>query len=255
MCDLWKNTLDEPTPQGAIAQQIDYALDRLPNASVIKLYNNGNFFDRKAIPVEDYPEIAQRLQSYERVIVENHPKLCNDLCSQFNEMLSGQLEIAVGLETIHPKAMENLNKQITKEDFQHAAQFLTSHDIDVRTFILLNPPYLTDEQENIEWAIRAVDFAFECSVSSCTIIPTRSGNGIMEKLQSDGLYIPPTLSALEETFDQCLPKNLGRVFVDVWDLQTFSTCDLCIDARKNRLEAMNFDQTVHPRIECSCQND
>src|SRR5258708_2883306 len=37
MCDLWKNTLDEPVPPGAIPNQIDLALEQLPQASHIKL--------------------------------------------------------------------------------------------------------------------------------------------------------------------------------------------------------------------------
>ena len=35
MCDLWKNTLDSPTPPGAIVRQIDYALARLPEAPTV----------------------------------------------------------------------------------------------------------------------------------------------------------------------------------------------------------------------------
>ncbi|HVV54394.1 MAG TPA: hypothetical protein VHC47_03665, partial [Mucilaginibacter sp.] len=143
MCDLWKNTLAGPTPPGAIPRQIDHALSCLPSAEVIKLYNNGNFFDQKAIPPADYPAIIERLKSYKRVIVENHPKLCNETCLEFNELLPGRLEIAMGLESIHPDVLPRLNKQLTPEDFSQAAGFLRSHDIDVRAFILLNPPYLT----------------------------------------------------------------------------------------------------------------
>ena len=60
MCDLWKNTLTETVPVGAIPAQIEYALARLPAARVIKLYNSGSFFDPRAIPVADYPAIARR---------------------------------------------------------------------------------------------------------------------------------------------------------------------------------------------------
>ena len=105
MCDLWKNTLTGRTPAGAILNQIDYALLRLPKADVIKLYNSGNFFDQKAVPPEDYPGIIERLKSYSRVIVENHPKLCNDACVAFSKQLDGQLEVAMGLETIHPEVL------------------------------------------------------------------------------------------------------------------------------------------------------
>jgi len=37
MCDLWKNTLSETVPLGAIPAQIEYALERLPNARHVKL--------------------------------------------------------------------------------------------------------------------------------------------------------------------------------------------------------------------------
>jgi uncharacterized Fe-S cluster-containing MiaB family protein len=84
MCDLWKNTLTGPTPPGAILKQMDHALNRLPTADVIKLYNSSNFFDPKAIPPADYPGIIERLRSYKRVVVENHPKLCGESCLEFS---------------------------------------------------------------------------------------------------------------------------------------------------------------------------
>ena len=151
MCDLWKNTLKGSTPPGAILKQIDYALDEacLKRMS-LSLYNNGNFFDPKAIPSSDYPGIIERLQSYKRMIVENHPKLCGEACVDFNEKLNGNLEVAMGLETIHPDVLPKLNKQLNPEDFKEAAAFLRSHEIDMRAFILLNPPFLTNEKENIE---------------------------------------------------------------------------------------------------------
>ena len=254
MCDLWKNTLTGPTPQGAILKQINYALDRLPEADVIKLYNNGNFFDPKAVPVADYPGIIQRLQTYGRVVVENHPRLTGENCVQFANQLNGKLEVAMGLESIHPDVLPRLNKQLTPEDFKHSATFLRDNDIDVRAFILLNPPYLTDPKENIDWVIRAVKFAFDSGTQTCSIIATRTGNGIMEKLQQQGLYATPTLSALEEVFDQALLLKQGRVFVDTWDIGFLSKCPECFNARKERLEAMNLNQQIYPRISCNCND-
>jgi uncharacterized Fe-S cluster-containing MiaB family protein len=74
MCDLWKNTLTETVPAGAIPAQIDFALGQLPPARHIKLYNSGSFFDPRAIPAEDHPAIAARVRHFERVIVECHPR-------------------------------------------------------------------------------------------------------------------------------------------------------------------------------------
>jgi uncharacterized Fe-S cluster-containing MiaB family protein len=58
MCDLWRNTLVDSVPAGAIPEQIEFALRQLPPARHIKLYNSGSFFDRRAIPPEDFPAIA-----------------------------------------------------------------------------------------------------------------------------------------------------------------------------------------------------
>lgn len=252
MCDLWRHTLDEPTPEGAIPAQIEYAFDRLPDADVIKLYNSGNFFDGKAIPKSDYNKIIELIDDYEHVIVENHPKLIGDFIPEFKRHLGGSFEIAMGLESIHPDVLPKLNKQITAENFRDATHFLISNDIAVRAFILLNPPFLTDEQENIEWCLKSIEFAFESGVSVCSVIPTRDGNGIMEELRKSGEYVPPTLSALEEVYDRALQIGKGRVFCDLWDLEKFSDCDSCLSLRKKRLHKMNKKQKVLQRILCDC---
>lgn len=252
MCDLWKNTLTYPTPPGAILTQIDYALSRLPKADVIKLYNSSNFFDTKAILLSDYPGIIERVKPFKKVVVENHPKLCGKSCVDFNEQLNGKLEIAMGLESIHPHVLPKLNKKLTPEDFKKAATFLRKNKIQMRAFVLLNPPFLTDEKENIEWAFKTVEFAFECGVGTCSIIPTRSGNGIMEVLEKTGKYVPPTLNALEEVFERSLALQQGKVFADTWDIGFLSGCAECLDARKLRLEQMNLTQKLQEKIKCNC---
>lgn len=250
MCDLWRHTLDEPTPKHAIPAQIEYALKRLPDAEVIKLYNSGNFFDGKAIPRSDYAEIAELLSDFEHVIVENHPKLTGSFIPGFKKILTGSFEIAMGLETIHPEVLPKLNKQITKENFRKATEFLISEGISVRAFILLNPPFLTNPRENIEWTLRSVDFAFDCGVTACSVIPTRDGNGIMEKLRKEGNYIPPTIDAFEEVIDKAIAFERGRIFADLWDLDRFSDCEYCFGDRKARLHKMNLEQRILPKVEC-----
>lgn len=252
MCDLWKNTLDGATPAGAVLAQVDHALARLPKATTIKLYNSGNFFDQRAIPPEDYLALAKRLQGYKRVIVENHPKLCGQACLDFNAMIEGKLEIALGLESIHPQVLPKLNKQMSLEDYQRASEFLTQNGIGIRTFILLNPPYLTDQQENVEWTLKAVDFAFEHGSQCCAIIPTRTGNGVMEQLEAQGHYVAPTLTALETVFVRALALQKGRVLVDLWDLERFSDCPNCFAQREARLHRMNLNQKILPPVSCTC---
>lgn len=250
-CDLWKNTSDQALAPGEIPAQIEYALARLTPAPHIKLYNSGNFFDGQAIPEADHPRIASLVQRFKTVIVENHPKLTDHRAVEFRQRVPGEFEIALGLETIHPTVLPRLNKGMTLADFDRAAEFLRGHDIEVRVFILLKPPYV-DEDEGVEWALRSIEHAFSQGARVCCVIPTRDGNGIMEQLGQQGLYAPPRLSSLERVQMEALQRyaNPGRVFVDLWDALRFATCPACAQARIDRMQRMNLSQQVEPPLVC-----
>src|SRR5262245_33006167 len=194
MCDLWVNTLDATVPRGAIAAQIRAALASLPPARQIKLYNAGSFFDPAAIPPEDHEEIAESVEGFERVIVESHPAFLagayRERCLRFRDLIRGRLEIAIGLETAHAEVLARLNKKMTLDSFRRAADFLGEHDIALRVFVLLSPPFMPPG-EAVDWACRSLDFAVECGATATTVIPTRGGNGAMEALGD--LFTPPRL--------------------------------------------------------------
>ena len=254
MCDLWRNTTDQRVPLGAIPQQIDYALERLPAARHIKLYNSGNFFDRQAIPPEDYEAIAQRVQTFETVIVENHPRLCGDELLRFRDMIPGQLEVALGLETVHEQLLAALNKQMTLDDYERASRLLTTHGVHVRTFILLRPPFLSEE-EGVVWADRSLQFAFDMGVECCAVIPTRAGNGMLDQLAQQRQFHPPTMRSMEQVLEHGLQMQRGRVFMDLWDCERFYPCPQCGPPRRARLLQMNLTQQVAPPVMWACDRE
>jgi hypothetical protein len=254
MCDLWRNTLPEPVPPGAIPEQIARELPRFGAARWIKLYNAGSFFDPKAIPPEDHTPIARLLSGFERVIVESHPVLCGRSCLEFRDRLEGSLEVALGLETVHPDVLPRLNKRMTLEGFRGAARFLVENGIGVRAFVLVGLPFVAPE-EAVEWACRSVAFAFECGVRVVSLIPTRPGNGALDALQERGEFTPPDLSALEEALASGLALSRGRVLADLWDLEKFRRCPACFAARASRLREMNLSQRDLPPVSCAeCGN-
>ena len=250
MCDLWKNTTRQKVDQGAIPAQIRFALDRLPPARHVKLYNSGNFFDHQAIPREDHAEIADLVSCFDSVIVENHPNLAIQRAVDFQTICGTQLEVAMGLETAHEATLRRLNKRMTAQDFANACDFLRRNQIRIRTFVLLRPPGLS-EDEGIRQALDSVRFAFDCGVDCCAVIPTRGGNGILEQLQARGQFMSPQLTSLESVVAECLAWQRGRVFADLWDAEPFSSCHVCTDQRIERLRTMNLTQTVADRIFCA----
>lgn len=253
MCDLWKNTTDLSIPAGAIPDQIEWALDQMPDVKHLKLYNSGSFFDERAIIAKDYKRIASLVNGFETVIVESHPLLINEKCLVFRDMLKPDLQIAIGLETVHTEILRILNKQMTLDDFSNAVSYLTKHEIMSRAFILLRPPFLS-ESEGIHWAERSIDFAFSTGVECCTVIPVRPGNGAMDLLMEKGDFRPPDIHSLERVLEYGIGLNAGRVFADIWDLGLFSGCRKCIDIRTNRLMEMNLNQKIISRHTCSCDS-
>ena len=250
MCDLWKNTLTKSVEVGDIPYQIRTALQTLPAAREIKLYNSGNFFDRRAIPREDHAEIAALVREFDTVIVENHPRFCGDDVLRFRDLVApAQLEIAIGLETCHPEVLASLNKSMTLDDFDDAATRLHREEIRTRVFLLQKPPFL-DESEAMDWSLRSLDYAFDRGVDCCVVIPTRSGNGMMEQLAEQGDFSPPSGASMERVAEVGIAKQKGRVFVDLWDAETLFPCEACRDSRIARLAEMNLTQCPAPSISC-----
>jgi radical SAM enzyme (TIGR01210 family) len=250
MCDLWAHTASDTVPLGAIPEQIRRSLAALPPAGRIKLYNAGSFFDSRAIPPEDFQKVAALLAGFERVIVESHPALVGPACRTFRDQLAGELEIAMGLETVHPVVLPLLNKRMTLDDFRRAAGRLAADGIALRSFVLLGLPFLRSQREALDWAVRSTEFAFDAGSTVVSIVPTRAGNGALDALAARGEFEPPTLETIEETAALALGLCRGRVFVDLWEIARFSRCAACLPDRTERLRSMNLSQELSPPVSC-----
>jgi radical SAM enzyme (TIGR01210 family) len=250
-CDLWRFTLDGPTPPGALPTQLEQALARVgePLPEAVKLYNASNFFDPRAVPQEDLPTLATQLARFRRVTVECHPRLVGDACARFAGLLSGRLEVAIGLETVHPAALPRLNKQMTLPQFDAAVGFLHSRGIGTRAFVLLSPPYVPTP-ESVEWAVRSVEHALNLGVDVVSLIPMRGGDGELRRLADHGVLVPPSLELLDQAMEACLGLGRGVVLADLWDAETMRGCDGCRQRRIAHLRDMNRTGQAGARVSC-----
>lgn len=253
-CDLWRYTIDGPTPAGAIPAQIAATLATLerPLPARIKLYNASNFFDRRALPIADVPRIIELCAPFEGVTVESHANTIGESTLDFARQLAARgsrLEIAMGLETVHPEARANLNKRLDLARFDSAAELLAANGIALRVFVLIGAPYVPRE-ESIEWTVRAVDYARGRGAAIVSIIPVRSGNGELERLARLGHFSPPTLAELEAALDRCVGWRDVVVTADLWDVERLSACDACRGRRIARLHRLNLSGWAEPAITC-----
>ncbi len=269
MCDLWQYTTESDTPRGAIPAQIDAARRALESSSHpvtgMKLYNAGSFFDPRAVPDADYDDIAARLTHLTDVIVESHPSLIGARTSRFLTALESNrgpdaaapaLEVAMGLETAHPDALERLHKRMTVDGFRLAADELRALGVALRVFLLVSPPFVPHAEQD-DWLLRSIDVALAAGASAISLIPTRTGNGALEALADQGWFRQPTLSDLERSLALAHTHASGsgaRLFADLWNLDRFAACGHCLDARRERLHTMNLEQRVLPQTPCpQCQ--
>lgn len=251
-CDLWRRTLDRPTPLGAIPRQLDAALREtgpLPATCGVKLYNASNFFDPRAVPPEDDASIAALLQPFDRVTVECHPRLVGRRCLEFADRIPGRLEIAMGLETADPAALARLNKGMTLDDFDLAAAHLSSAGIGLRVFVLLPAPFVPAARA-VESALDAVRYAVDRDAGHVTLIPTRDGNGAMDELREQGHWTPPRRNVIEEAMEACADISSAVVTVDLWDIERFLVCRRCRPARVARLRRFNHTGSAGPPVHC-----
>jgi len=250
-CDLWRWTLDGPTPLGALPAQLRRALERLepPLPERLKLYNASNFFDRRAVPAGDLPALAELASPFQGVTVESHANTIGPKTLEFARLIAGRLEVAVGLETIHPEAARHLNKRLELARFDRAAGLLADHGLDLRVFVLLGAPYV-DPRESVDWTVRTAEYAARRGATRIALIPVRAGNGEMERLEALGHFVPPRLVQLEAALDRCLDLQPVVVEADLWDVDRLAACTQCRSRRIERLRRVNLTGRPEPPVDC-----
>ncbi|MFL5580104.1 MAG: radical SAM protein [Gemmatimonadaceae bacterium] len=252
-CDLWRWTTDGATPPGALPRQLERVLGELarPLPARIKLYNASNFFDRRAVPAEDVPAIVGLVEPFAGVTVESHVNTIGPATFDFARGIAGRLEVAAGLETIHPEGARHLNKRLDLARFDRAAELLGAGGVDLRVFVLLGVPYVPTEA-SVEWAVRSAAYAAARGAAVVSIIPVRGGNGEMERLAALGHFTPPTLRQLEAALDACVEALAPTVVTaDLWDAGKLAACAACGPLRVERLRAMNVSGVLQPPVSCA----
>jgi archaeosine synthase beta-subunit len=265
MCDLWRHTLDRATQSGDLVEQIRFGLEKpitlnpmpLPErltteAPWIKLYNSSNFFDNYNVPKDDLPSIAAQLHRFGRIIVENHPRILNDAICRFRDLLEGQLEIAMGLETCQPEMLHWLNKSMTLADFERAVKALQDWRIDMRVFILFGLPGQTIAESQSS-CVETIRYADRLGIRHCSVIPLRTQAGVLQQLASDKRVQQITAADLEHLLAEVSGTTNTLVTVDLWDWEKISGhCAICQHARKQRLETICIHQQTLPPVATAC---
>ena len=204
----------------SISRQFEHGVRELGEVQMLKIYTSGSFLDDREVPFESAKNMLTHCKERNlRMLFESRPEY---ISSEKLDKLKGvheDLEVALGLESSNDRILKySINKGFSVKDYENAAKLLTEKGIDVRTYVLLKPPFLT-ESEAIADSIATIRFAADVS-DTISLNPVNVQKGTyVEKLWRNWAYRPPwlwsVLDVLKSTADLdkriiCEPTGGGK---------------------------------------------
>ena len=159
MCGYFNDSMWENVSNNDLLTQFDTAMKSYSGQKFVKIFTSGSFLDNKEINPNVRKEILGKLiETVDKVSVESRPEFITD--GKLSEIKEGfkskTFEVGLGLETASDFIREHcLNKGFTFNDYKKAAKTLKKHNVKLKTYVLIKPPFLT-EKESINDAINTV---------------------------------------------------------------------------------------------------
>ncbi|MGC9307684.1 MAG: archaeosine biosynthesis radical SAM protein RaSEA [Thermoplasmatota archaeon] len=216
MCGYYSDSIPNVSAE-QLQEQLEMAAGRYQGEPIVKIFTSGSFLDDREVPVDMQRQVLQLFfERADRVVVETRPSFVPGLDRLADAVPSGKtLSVAMGLESANDRVLEYaINKGFTFADWQRAAEQVRDAGFEVKTYVLLKPPFLT-EAEAIQDALATVDAAAELSHAMSLNPVAIHGNTLVEYLWKRGLYRPPWLWSVAEVLMEASARYDGQVTCDV----------------------------------------
>jgi radical SAM enzyme (TIGR01210 family) len=262
MCGYFNDSFWNPVSDHELTAQVNKAMEHYKDEPVVKIFTSGSFFDNKEIPPATRTNILGELANKtEKIIVESRPEhLSSEKLEETKRLLgSTQFEIGIGLETANDKIREQcINKGFIFKEYQHAAQLVKKHQGMVKTYVLLKPPFLT-EQESIEDCTRTVE-KIKTITDTVSLNPVNvQRHTLVEYLWKRKQYRPAWLWSVVETL-RTTSKNVPMVrlqcdLVGGGSVRGAHNCGTCDTEVLKAITSFSLNQDIHvfDNLECGCR--
>lgn len=205
MCGYFNDSMFAPISEQDLLSQFEKAMERYKGEPIVKLFTSGSFLDPQEIPASVQHSILTMLSKQaEKVSVESRPEYITEKrIEQIQEsMQSKTFEIGIGLETSNDLVRKNaINKGFTFLQYKKAAQLLRRHRMNVKTYMLMKPPFLTEKEALDDCLKTTRDAAPFTDVISLN--PTNvQRHTVVEYLWKRDQYRPPWLWSVVEILKQ-----------------------------------------------------
>lgn len=149
----------------------------------LKIYMHGSFLDTNQVPQETRKYLVEKCEEYgiEKLEVESRPEfVTRENLSDFKDI---DLTIAIGLDVADDYYLRKLNKGFTISDYEDSTQIARSLGFDIKTYVLVNPPFVEDRKNILDKTVReALKFSDNVVLINCYL---HKGTLLKQKIESE----------------------------------------------------------------------
>ncbi len=207
MCGYFRDCNPEVTGKDLLVQMRN-ALEKADGQRMLKIFTSGSFLDDREIDRDARRQLLDMVpKTFEQVIFETRPEYVTEESVQDCLSRFGNIQIALGLESANDKVLlHSINKGFSFDDYKEAAGTTRRAGASVKTYLLVKPPFLTEEEairDSVESAARIKDLT---EVISFNPVNVQRGT-LVERLWKRDEYRPPWLWSVTKVLEDC--RQLG----------------------------------------------
>ncbi len=261
MCGYFNDSIWSDISDKELLQQFESALNKYKGEKFVKIFTSGSFLDDKEInPVVREKILKKLYETSEKVSVESRPEyITNKVVEKIKKIVGLKIfEIGIGLETADDDIRKNnINKGFTFNDYKKAADILKKHNVKIKTYVLVKPPFLSEKQA-INDAINTIE-----KIKNITDIVSLNPvniqkNTLVNHLWRREQYRPPWLFSIVQILIDG-KKILGdkRIKCDVVGGGNIRGAHNCGQCDGNYIQAISDfslkqDPSIFNNLKCSC---
>jgi len=206
-----------------MGRQLEKVRTHYGDQPLIKVFTSGSFFDEKELIPGERTEVLVAVREMLEgkdgtLLVESRPEFIDgEMLTSVMETLGGSdLMVALGLESSNDKVLEeSINKGFTFADYQAAASTIVASGAQLKTYLMLKPPFLSETDAIADCINTMKDLADLDIPQTVSINPMNVQNyTLVEHMFSRGEYRPPWLWSVIEV----LKRGRHVLGKDIWML-------------------------------------
>ncbi len=227
--------------QEQLKGRMEQFFKKLKNMTGVKVFGSGSFLDDKqvSLKVREYFVRNLKERKIKKLMIESRPEFITD--EKLNEFRDLQLIVAIGLEVADDKILKKINKGFTLKNYEDAARILKKHGVKLRTYILVNPPFVKNVRKSLD---ESVGYALKHSDSIVLINTLPHKNSQLFNLWLNGEW--NFLSKKE--FFELTKKYAGNKRIE-FDAETFRFIPNFPNRLKKPLVGVGEEFLTHPYFE------